>query len=215
MRTSTLAAWLGALCAVTACSAAGAGNGGRHDAVDRTVASGTTIDLRTTDSLSSRHNHRGDPVTAVSMRDVLDARNAVVIPAGTLFRGRVLAIAPAERPGQSGVLEIDVNALRMDDEWRSVPVRVVSVDSRMQGRGVTTGDVAKVGAGTVIGGIAGRVIGGNRTGTVVGAAAGTAAGAAYAHETRDIDVVLPKGSAIRIVLTRSFTVTGPATVAGR
>jgi hypothetical protein len=139
------------------------------------------------------------------MRDILDAGNAVVIPAGTPFRGRVLAIAPAERPGLDGVLELEITAARLGGTWRSVPVRVTGFTAQMKGRGVTTGDAVKVGTGTAIGAVAGRIIGGNRTGTIVGAAAGTAAGAAYAHETRDIDIVLPRGATIRIMLTQPLT----------
>jgi hypothetical protein len=71
----------------------------------------------------------------------------------------------------------------------------------MAGRGVTSGEVVKTGAGTAIGAVAGRIIGGNTTGAVVGAAAGTAAGAGYAAATRDVDIVLPQGAVIRVVLT--------------
>ncbi len=215
MRAGTLLVRLGVLGALAACADAGAGGGGRRDPVQRTLSGGTTIELRVTSPLTSRHNHRGDPVTAVSARDVLDDRNAVVIPAGTPFRGRVLAIAPAERPGLEGVLEVDISAVRVHGAWRPLPARIVSVGSQMQGRGVTGGDVVKVGAGTVAGGIAGRIIGGDRTGTLIGAAAGTAAGAVYANQTRDIDIVLPQGSTIRIALTRPLVLASPPDTAAR
>ena len=206
---------LGILALLAACDNAGAASGGRNDAAaERALARGTVIELRALDSLSSRVNHRGDRVTAASTRDVLDRHNAVVIPAGSLFRGTVLAIAPAERPGQQGVLELEITAVRVRGTWQPIDARVTEFASEMQGRGVTTGDAVKVGAGTVIGGIAGRVVGGDRRGTIIGAAAGTAGGAAYAHVTRDIDIILPRGAAIRVALTRAF-VTGGDAVASR
>jgi outer membrane lipoprotein SlyB len=75
----------------------------------------------------------------------------------------------------------------------------------MKGRGVTAGEAAKVGAGAVVGGIAGRLIGGNKKGTAIGAVAGAAAGAGIAAATRDVDIILPAGARIRIVLTAPFT----------
>jgi hypothetical protein len=209
MRTHPRAALarLGILAVLAACDNAGAAPGGRGEPVrEQTLRRGTAITLRALDSLSSRRNHRGDRLLAASTRDLLDERNEVVVPAGTLFRGTVLAIAPAERPGQQGVLEVEFNAVRLKGTWRPVPLRVIGIDFVMRGRGVTSGDAVKVGAGTVIGGIAGRVIGGDRHGTIIGAAAGTAGGAVYANQTRDIDVVVPRGTSIRVSLTRAVVI---------
>ncbi len=204
---------LGILVVLSACDNAGAAPGGRGEAVrEHTLRRGTAIELRALDSLGSRVNRRGDRLLAASTRDMLDDRNAVVIPAGSLFRGTVLAIAPAERPGQAGVLEVEFTAVRVRGTWRPIPLRVTGLDAQMRGRGVTTGDAVKVGAGTVIGGIAGRVVGGDRRGTIIGAAAGTAGGAAYAHATRDIDIILPRGAAIRVSLTRAYVSGGEPVV---
>jgi len=243
MRHPSSALILGAFLFVAACSNAGAGAGGRQDEVAKantdanattstpasapavsgtaerrathTLASGTTIDLTANDSVNSRHGHVGDTVSATSTHAVRASDGTVVIPAGTVFRGRVAAIAPAERPGLDGVLRLEFTAARIGGSWRDIAVRVDSMASQMHGRGVTTGDAVKVGAGTAAGAVAGRVIGGNATGTLVGAAAGTAAGVVYANQTRDIDIVLPKGNAIRVALTQPVTVSGPAIAAGR
>jgi len=241
MRHTLARAHVGLFLVLIGCSNAGAGAGGRQDAVagadsggsarpaaaapagtsaapatatagaerpaTRTLASGTTIDLVSNDSINSRHGHVGDTLTASSAQAVRDPAGAVVFPAGTVFRGHVVAIAPAERPGLDGTLRLEFTDARVGGAWRPISARVVSMASQMHGRGVTSGDVVKVGAGTAAGAVAGRVIGGNATGTVIGAAAGTAAGAVYANQTRDIDIVLPKGNAIRVALTGPFTVT--------
>jgi hypothetical protein len=87
----------------------------------------------------------------------------------------------------------------------AVAARTDSLGTYMKGRGVTAGDAAKVGAGAVVGAVAGRVIGGDKTGTIVGGVVGTAAGVGIAAATRDIDIIMPGGGPIRIVLTAPFT----------
>jgi uncharacterized membrane protein len=64
--------------------------------------------------------------------------------------------------------------------------------------------VAKVGAGTAIGAVAGRVIGGNTKGAVIGGIIGGAVGAQRAVETKDRDVVLPKGTAVSFTLNEKM-----------
>jgi hypothetical protein len=86
----------------------------------------------------------------------------------------------------------------------AVQARVDTMGTYMKGRGVTAGEAAKVGAGAAVGAIAGRLLGGNKKGTAIGAAAGAAAGVGYAAATRDVDVILPAGALVRIILTAPF-----------
>ena len=165
---------------------------------------GTSLNLRAVNGLTSRRDHDGARITATTAVATRDGDN-VVIPAGAEFIGHVVRIRPAETPKAHGVLVLDFDSLRFGGQTYPVATRMTSVATERVGRGVTTGDAGKVGAGAVIGGVAGRVIGGNATGTAVGAAAGAAGGAVYANQTRDIDLRLPSGGAIGIVLTEPFT----------
>ncbi len=167
---------------------------------------GAVIMLAAADTLTSRHNEKGEPVVATNAEAVLDAEGRVVIPPAAVFLGTISDIAPAEHPGGEGRLVLTFNRVQFGGNTFEIQARTDSIGSFMKGRGITAGDAAKVGAGAVVGAIAGRIIGGNRTGTVVGAAAGAAAGAGIAAATRDIDIVLPEGAPIRIVLTAPFTV---------
>ncbi len=166
------------------------------------LAEGTTLGLTATDSINSRHNKKGDPVMATSAADVRDAQGRVVIPAGAVFSGTVSDIAPGNPGG--GRLVITFNRVGFGGKTYAVQAQVEAMDTTRQGRGITAGTAAKVGAGAVVGGIAGRLIGGNKTGTAVGAAAGAVAGAGVAHATRDIDIILPAGASVGITLTAPF-----------
>ena len=168
------------------------------------IGTGTALALRNSVEINSRNNQAGNPVTATAVRAVYSASGELVIPAGAEFVGRVIALAPAERPGAEGTMQIDFDSVRLNGRTLPIGTRVTSMASLTKGRGVSAGDAAKVGAGAVIGGVAGRVVGGDRRGTIIGAATGAAAGAVVAHNTRDVDIVLPVGATVRIELTRSF-----------
>jgi hypothetical protein len=166
------------------------------------LAEGTMLGLTAVDSINSRHNKKGDPVTATAASDVRDSRGRVVIPAGAVFSGTISDIAPGTPSNPR--LVITFNRVGFGGNTYAVQATVDTMATTTQGRGVTAGTAAKVGAGAVIGGIAGRLIGGNKTGTAVGAVAGAAAGAGVAHATRDIDIILPAGAMVQVTLTAPF-----------
>ena len=76
----------------------------------------------------------------------------------------------------------------------------------LRGRGVTTGDAAKVGAGAAAGAIAGRILGGNKKGTIIGGVVGAAVGTGVAVETADRDVVVAPGAAIAFTINQELSV---------
>ncbi len=182
----------------------------RHD---RSVAGGTMLTVVNERELSSQSTHVGDRVVARVAEAVLSHTRDTVIPAGAEFIGRVIDIQPAPHPDQWGTLHVMFDSLRTGGAVVPVDAKVDSLHAIMRGRGVTTTDAAKVGAGAVVGGIAGRIIGGNSKGTIVGALAGGAAGGVIAHNTRTVDIVLPEGAAIHLELTRAFE--RPRAVASR
>lgn len=169
------------------------------------LAEGTAIELAAADTLTSRHNKKGDVVRAVLPAALKDAQGRVVIPEGAVFVGTITDIAPAESPGGEGRLALAFDRVEFGGKSYPVEVRVEQVGTYMKGRGVTAGDAAKVGAGAVVGGVAGRIIGRNTKGTVIGAAAGAAAGAGIAAATRDVDIILPAGARVKLVLTAPFS----------
>ncbi len=173
----------------------------------RVAGEGTVLMLAANDTLTSRHNKRGDTVTATLASDVQDANGRMVIPAGALLTGTITDIAPAEHPGGEGRMVLTFTQVEFDGNAYPIAARTDSIASHMKGRGVTGGDAAKVGAATAVGAAAGAIIGKNAKGAVIGGAVGAAAGVGIAAATRDIDILLDAGATIRLVLTQPFEVT--------
>ena len=167
---------------------------------------GTIISLSASDTITSRHNETGASVTATLAEPVRDGNGVIVIPAGAVFSGTIADLAPAETPGGQGRMTLIFDRVQFDGAVFEFESRIDSLGTRMEGRGVTAGDAAKVGAGAVAGALAGRVLGGNRRGTAIGAVAGAAAGVGVAAATRDVDIILDAGAPIRLVLTAPFVV---------
>lgn len=168
------------------------------------LAEGTSIDLFASDSINSRRNKKGDMVMASVSGPVKDANGRDVIPAGAIFSGTISDIHEAERPGGQGRMVLTFNRVSFGGNNYAVQARTDTLATTMKGQGITGKEAVKVGAATAIGAVAGRLIGGNAKGTAIGAAAGAAAGAGYAVATRDVDIILPAGALIRLVLTTDF-----------
>src|SRR5882762_6056267 len=149
------------------------------------LAAGTRVPATASDSISTRSAKVGDPFTATVSQDVKDATGRVVIPAGATVSGAITAAEPAPNPNSSGRIELSVTSVTVRGVSYSIDASVVAMDTVMKGRGVTKADAAKVAGGGV---------------------AGAAAGAAAARQSRDIDVVIPKGAAMTIKLNAPLTV---------
>jgi glycine zipper 2TM protein len=170
----------------------------------RTIAAGTVFDAAVTDTITSRKNHVGDAFTA---HVVVDAgASASAIPSGAEIHGTIVEVKPAPNPSTPGTLTLAVSSITINGKSYDVEAKIDSLETVRQGRGVTTGDAAKVGVGAAAGAILGRVIGGNRKGTIIGGVVGAAAGAGVAATSKDSDIVLPAGAHIHLTLTKALVV---------
>jgi len=167
---------------------------------------GTKIDVAANDTLSSRTARTGDTFTAHVVEDVTNAQGKIVIPAGAAVSGSITAVKPAPNPHTPGTLTVSITSITVHGNSYPIEASVDSLETIHKGRGVTSGDAAKVGAGAAAGAILGRVLGGNSKGTIIGGVVGAAAGAGVASQTKDSDIVLPKGAHIIIRLTKELAV---------
>ena len=174
----------------------------------RTLAAGARFDVAATDTISSRTAKAGETFSARVIDDVRNAAGQVVIPAGAHINGTITDVKPAPNPRTPGTLTLSVTSVTVGGATYPIEAHVDSLETIHKGRGVTTGDAAKVGAGAAAGAILGRVIGGNSKGTIIGGVVGAAAGAGVASTTKDSDIVLPAGAHIIIRLTKELTVSG-------
>ena len=170
------------------------------------MAAGTRVPATASDTISTRTAKAGDAFTATVSQDVKNPAGRVVIPAGATVSGTITAANPAPNPNSTGKIELAVTSVMVRGASYAIDASVVGMDTIMKGRGVTKADAAKVAGGAVAGAIVGKLLGKNTKGAVIGGAAGAAAGAAAARQSRDIDVVIPKGAAITIQLNGPLTV---------
>jgi hypothetical protein len=170
-----------------------------------TVPAGTAIDIAVVDTISSRGNHAGEPFTALVVADAPSAHRPG-LPEGAEVHGTIVEVKPAPNPNTPGTLILAITSITINGKDYPVEARIDSLETIRQGRGVTTGDAAKVGAGAAIGAIAGRILGGNKKGTIIGGIVGAAAGAGAAAASKDSDIVLPAGAHVHITLTKPLVV---------
>lgn len=176
--------------------------------VTRTAAAGTFLDLAVGDTLSSKITKAGDAFTASVVNDVKDTEGRVVIPAGSTVHGTVTAVKPAPNPSTPGTLTLALNTVNVGGTDYPIEARIDSLETLRQGRGVTGGDAAKVGAGAAAGAILGRILGKNTKGAVIGGVVGAVVGTGVATQTKDADIVLPKGAHINASLAAPLVVRG-------
>jgi hypothetical protein len=170
-----------------------------------TLAAGTRVPLAAQDTITTRGAKAGDAFTAAVSQDVKDVAGRVVLPAGATVAGTIVA-ADAAHANSTGILQLSVTSVTVRGVSYPIDAAVVAMDTVRKGRGVTVGDAEKVGGGAVAGAIVGKLLGKDTKGALIGGAVGAAAGAAVAHETRSIDVVIPKGATITIALTKPLVV---------
>jgi hypothetical protein len=166
---------------------------------------GTTLTAATNAEIRSHKNKVGDTVTATIATDVKDRSGRVVIPAGSEVVLKVTAIKESEnKSDKTGTLTVQPTSVVMNGQSYPLTASIEGVTTELQGRGTNAGDVAKPAAGAAVGAVVGRVLGGSSKGAIIGGVIGGAVGAQRAVETKDRDVVLPKGTTVTLSLTEEF-----------
>ena len=171
-----------------------------------TLPAGAHFGMAATDTITSRTAKPGDAFTAQVVEDVRNAAGRVVIPAGSQVNGTISDVKPAPNPNTPGTLTLAVSSVTIRGTNYPLEATIDSVATVRKGRGITTGDAAKVGGGAVAGAILGRVLGGNKKGTIIGGVVGGAVGAGVAATSKDSDIVLPAGAHIIVTVTKPLTV---------
>jgi hypothetical protein len=153
-----------------------------------TLPAGTELQLVLEGGLSSATSQVGDPVTArVARATSPDGR--VVLPGGTVLKGRVYRADAAGRVKGKSRLAVDFDRIVV----RGVEHRLDTTAIDVEGPDSHGKDAAIIGGSTVGGAIIGGILGGGngaKKGAVVGVLGGT--GAVLA--TRGKDVEIPAGS---------------------
>jgi hypothetical protein len=154
------------------------------------VPSGTELDVKLQNPLSSSTAQVEDRFEATTMVDLTNGSGRVLIPAGSLVRGVVTSVQKAGRLERKGSLTLSFDQVTVNN--RSYPIHA-TVTQALESEGVR-GEVGKIGTGAGVGAIIGGILGG-----VKGALAGIligGGGTVLATNGKDVD--LQPGTVLRV-----------------
>jgi hypothetical protein len=168
-----------------------------------TLAPGTTLPIRITQTLDSATTQQGETFTGTVAADIV-TDGVVVIRTGTPVTGRVVAVQEAAHYKGSSLLTVELTSINRHGEKVSINTEPYSVQGK--GRGKNTAE--KVGGGAAVGAILGGILGGGK-GAAIGAAAGGGVGAGANTITRGEQVQIPSETLIRFNLTNTLSLRVP------
>jgi hypothetical protein len=148
----------------------------------RTIPSGTTLQVRNNETISSDTASTGQTYTAVVAQDVLDTTGRVAIPRGS---NATLVVRDANGQGKiQGRAELVLDIGSVSVGGRTYRLETVDLVERgKEGVGTNKRTAIFTGGGTALGGIIGALAGGGK-GAAIGALSGAGAGAATQAVTR-------------------------------
>ena len=170
---------------------------------DVTIAAGTTLPVRITQTLDSATTQQGQSFSGTLATDVM-VDGLVAIRQGTSVSGRVSAVQEAAHYKGNSLLTIELVSLNRHGESLAISSDPYSVQGK--GRGANT--AAKVGGGAAVGAILGGLIGGGK-GAAIGAASGGGLGAGANTITRGQQVQIPSESLVNFKLTNTLAIRVP------
>jgi hypothetical protein len=174
-------------------------------ATDRTLPNGTRVNATIQNALSSRTNKPGETFLAYTNGDVSDAKGRVIIPSGSPVSLRIDQLEPgSDQVRPDGRINLAVVSVSVNGQTYPIEATLDAVAHHMQGRGITTDEAARLGAGTAIGAAVGQAIGKNTKSTVIGGAVGAVAGGAVAARYALRDIIVTAGTPISFALAQSL-----------
>jgi hypothetical protein len=177
------------------------------------VPAGTMLHCRTTQTLTTRLNARGDAFT-ISVAEPVSINGNVAVPAGATLAGRITFM---ERPGRIkgvGEMRLTVEHLTLPD-GRSFPLsatlmtaygpgrmKVVGSEGLIKGPTSHAPDVEEIGAGTAGGALLGLIF----DHPVIGATVGFTATTVDRLRRRGKDLTIPVGTQLNYQLTHALDI---------
>ena len=173
-----------------------------------TVAAGTVIPIRMTDTLDSATT-QSNSVFHGSLAGDLIVDGMVVAKSGASVVGRVITAKDATH--FSGSSELSIELTRIDTVDHPVDVVTDAFSKNGNGRGKNT--AVKTGGGAAVGAILGGLLGGGK-GAAIGAVTGGGVGAGVNGVTRGQQVQIPTETLVSFHLQSPISVTTSKTVGG-
>ena len=165
-----------------------------------TLASGSTIPVRITQTLDSASTQTGDSFSGSIASDIIQD-GMVVLPRGAQVNGHVIEAKDATHFSGSSALSIELTGVNARGEHIDITTEPYS----KQGTGRGKNTAVKTGIGAAAGAVLGGIFGGGK-GAAIGAAAGGGTGAGINAVTKGQQVQIPSESVVRFRLTNSIAV---------
>jgi hypothetical protein len=164
---------------------------------DNEVPTGTELDVRLQNSLSSKTAQVEDRFEATTIVD-LRKGDRVLVPAGSVVRGIVTSVNKAGRVERKGSMTVAFDRITIRGHSYTIHATVTQA---LESEGIK-GEIGKIGAGAGLGAIIGGIIGGGK-GALAGILIG---GGGVVAATEGKDVELPAGSILRVRIDTPITV---------
>jgi hypothetical protein len=164
----------------------GNGNYNGSNSQPKTISSGTTISVRTNETIDAKNND-GRIFGGVVNQDVIDSNGSIAIPKGSDVELLVKTVSNNE-------LALDLDVVTVNGQRYGIAADDSTVNGeRRDGIGTNQRTGEYVGGGALLGAIIGAIAGGGK-GAAIGAGAGAAAGAGTQVLTRGRSVSVPAES---------------------
>lgn len=183
---------------------------------DVTLPAGTVIETRLTTLLSSKTSENGDPFTASIVEPIFSGGQEVV-PAGSTLEGHVTYVKePGRVKGKAEMRLVADKIITPDDVEFSLTAdlestegaegaKVSGEEGTIKGPGKSKkGTAVETGVGAGIGAGVGAIAGGG-SGSLYGLGIGAAAGLIHGMSKKHKDIVLPQGTELTFIVSRSTT----------
>jgi hypothetical protein len=167
-----------------------------------TLAEGTILTVRVSETLSSEQNLGGDTFQAV-LDAPLIIDGYVIAERGARVEGKVVEAWPAGRMKGKARLTLALTRLRTAD-GQTIPIDTATFLKESES-GVKE-DAVKVGIGSAIGAAIGAIAGGGK-GAAIGAGAGAAAGTGVVLATRGKPATIPAETRLSFKVEKPVVIT--------
>lgn len=165
-----------------------------------TVETGTLINIRLQQAISSASARSGDEFAAV-LDEPLVANGKTLAPAGAAVTGRVIAARKSGHMHDSGYLRLALASVQIDG--KAVPVHSSTIF--IMGGAHKKRNLTLIGGGAGVGALIGAIAGGGK-GALIGSAVGAGAGTAGAYATGKKDVGFGPERHLTFRLTQPLTI---------
>jgi hypothetical protein len=168
------------------------------------IPSGTTIQVRMIDKLSSEQSQIGDTFHG-TLDEPIEVNGKQLYPKGADVMGRVADVHPTGRLSEPGELDLVLNTVSSGTVAASIHVEPLVI----KGESHAKSNVTKIGGGAALGAVIGAIAGGGK-GAAIGTLAGGAAGTGAAAATGKKPATVESEAVLTFVTSSASVATAPA-----